>query len=166
MALLHDLDLDDYLVECVSIEPAALTEEYVRLPANVAYWSERHARTREALLRAKAAREHTAARVRLEVRERLTLIMPDGNGGKARAPTEATIEAHITLDPDYQQVKLAELEAEVAQLRVAGILEALRAKRDSLVGLGATVRQEMQLEPRIRDEVRHGRVRTEENREP
>lgn len=132
-----------YSAECVRIEPLAIEEEYIRLPSDLAYWSAELARAIEQSALAKNARELTAAEVAGEKREDLHAL----NG---KAPTVAQVEEAVTTDHRYQKAKHAEITTESRRMEILGTVEAIRAKRDMLISLGAHIRAELQRDPLIR----------------
>lgn len=173
MGRLHDIEVDDYELRCVEVIPETLNEEFVSLSAHIAYWAERRARAYRAYLVAKLERERTVSRLRLTVRETLEAAVeeveetlagprPKKNGGaKKRSVTESMVDARVLTDPDYLAARQVEIDTEVEEMRIAGVLTALAAKRDALVGLGASLRIEMQHEPAIRENARAARLNNE-----
>ncbi len=89
---LEDLDVDEYAIECVDLDPLALEDEFVRLPADLAYWNSRYAHTAAEYQRAKFHREQVAARLHGEVREDLM-----------EQAKKAAFEAHQKAVVDAQQ---------------------------------------------------------------
>ena len=118
----------------------ALEEEFVRLPADIARFNEDYAQAVNELLRAKRHEERTYARVYLEEREKL---------GKR---TEATVKANVELHEDIEQAVMRRIMAEVEKTRLRGVVEALSAKRDSLISIGAALRDERRGPPVIRED--------------
>lgn len=137
-------DPTNYLRECVRIEPMALEEEFVRVPSDLAYWNEEYSKIYQFWLERKMIREQVQAMVQTECRERLEATK---KGGK---PTVGEVENEMLLDTRYQQAKSKEIQAESEKVRLAGVLDALRSKRDMLISLGAHMRAEMQNDPMIR----------------
>ena len=142
---LHDLDMDAYLVDCTTIYPETLQEEYVRLPADLAYWSARFADALREFLRLKLKADRMEAQVRIEHRERLST-----GGGKV---TESMVDAAVETDPRLHEAQDAALVAECEKVRLYGVLDSIRAKRDMLQSLGAQVRAEMEHDPITRARV-------------
>ena len=132
-----------YLDDCVKVEPVALEDEFIRLPGDLAYWSERYADAYEMFLDAKLVRERVYAELTMKHRDRLSLT------SKGRV-TVGEIEAAVILDADYLEAKTNENAAESNKIRMHGIVEALRAKRDMLISVGAHQRAEMDHDPSIR----------------
>jgi hypothetical protein len=149
-------ELAQYLKDCVRIEPLALEEEFVRMPADLAYWNERYAKAVRAHLIAKIDGDRSRAWARQALRIKFT--NPENahmlGGGKV---TEALLESHITVYPSVRAADDAEIEAEAKKIRLHGIIEAIRTKRDMLISLGANMRAEMQNDPMIKNEQREAR---------
>lgn len=141
------VEVEDYLAQSVQIEPLALQEEYVRLPGDVAYWNERYAVALRAHLVLKIDYEKAESRVRIETRE--TMLADTAAKSK---PTESMIDAAVAQDEDLRDLRIKLIEAEVEKVRLHGVLEAVRTKRDMLISLGAHVRQEMDHDPVVREQ--------------
>lgn len=139
----HDLDPDAYLKDCVTIEPLAIQEEYVRIPADMAFWGQRFADTQKAFQLAEQEKKRVRAALYILHRERLT------NEGKV---TEGMIDAHVETDEDYQAVVANLITAEWAMAKTKAARDAVGTKKDMLVSLGAHVRQEMEGDPVIRSQ--------------
>jgi hypothetical protein len=137
-------DTDEFLKESIKIEPLAIQEEFVRMPADLAYWNGRYATALKAHLLAKLRLDETKSKLFMLHRERLL-------AAGARA-TEAQIEAAVETDPEYHQVRLAIIDAEVERSRARGIVEAVTTKRDMLVSLGSHIRTEMEGDIAIRSQ--------------
>lgn len=136
-------DDEEYLAECLKIEPLALSEEFVRLPGDFAYWAGKYASATEDYLKAKARCEHEYARLYLLAGQQV-------NPATSKPYTVEALKSLVEVDDEYQAVKLAEVEAEVTLTKAKNTLEAIRTKRDMAVQLGAQVRQEMQADPLTR----------------
>jgi hypothetical protein len=146
---LHDLSVDQYLAQSVTVEPLQLEEEFVRLPADLAYW---HARAADALREyqmSKLEQDKTEANLRIVVREHII-----ATGGK---PTESQVESGVMLRPEYSEARARTIEAEVDYQRLRGVCEAVRVKRDALVALGQQARAEMS-DPVVRQQVADRKV--------
>ena len=135
-------NLDEYLRECLRIEPLALQEEFVRTPADFAYWNEQYKQALEKYMNAKAERERVFAKVYL-----ISCEKPMPNGKQA---TVDYAKALVEGDPEYRNVYQDEITAEVEVAKLKGVLEAIRTKRDMLIQIGAQVRQELQHDPLVR----------------
>lgn len=168
MAELHDIEVGQYLKDCVDIDPIILEDEFVRLPADLAYWNHQYAQAVKEVQRSKFLREQVGARLHSELREEMmeearaaAQAVVDGDGKKpklkAKAPTIADIEAAGLIHPDYVEAKEREIEAEGNKARLYGIVDAVRTKRDMLIQMGADRRVEMQGDPILREQVRMSR---------
>lgn len=140
--MLHDMEVDKYLHDCVALFPEAIGEEMTRLPADLAYWNARYADVLRAFLKAKLDEDRTFARVAIYCREELA------QSGKV---TEAMVTAAVEKHPDIEAARLATIEAEVEKVRLYGVLDAIRSKRDMLQSLGAQLRVEMEHDPVARE---------------
>src|SRR5688572_3935542 len=130
-----EVDIDQYLAECLRIEPTVIEEEYVRLPGDLAYWNARYSVAYQRWLQAKLERETTEARLSESWRGQL--------GTKPGRVTVGEVEAKVVQDPLYTQARQAENDAESEKVRLWGVMDALRTKKEMLVSLGAHMRLEM-----------------------
>jgi len=135
---LHE-DEDAYAAECVAINPNSLNDEFSRLPADLAYWNSRYAEVYEEYLRAKDISEQTAANAAVVYRGRSTAKV-----------TVAEVEAHVILDDDCTASRADEILAEAKKVKYKGIVDAVLAKKEMLISLGAHVRAEMGGDPSMR----------------
>lgn len=171
MAKLKELDVEDFLAACVTICPEQIQEEFINLPAQLAYWNERYSMASADYLRAKQIREQVEAQLFIQCRNDLLAkaaleAEPDRSdtaGTKTvkrtiKAPSKDAVEAVVGVHPDYIAAKTAENEAEIAKGRMYGVVDAIRTKRDMLISLGAQLRVEMLHDPVIRDRVSSGRM--------
>ena len=154
MGDLNGTEVEDYLVASVQIEPMAMQEEYVRIAPDLAYWNDRYAKVLKSFQIAKLEVETTEARLYIQQRN---AMLDEG-----KKPTEAQINTAVTIDPELREVKMELIMAEVEKVRIAGVCDAVRTKRDMLVSLGATMRAEYASEPSIRAQARDVR-RVREN---
>jgi hypothetical protein len=148
------IEVEQYLKECVKIEPTVIEEEFIRLPADLAHWNEREAVALRAHLTSKIEVDRAYATAQIIERERLAM-----EGGK---PTEARVAAAVELNKDYNEARVRAVEAEVERARLRGVVMAISAKREMLVSLGAHVRKEMESDPVLREQVRANRLQREE----
>lgn len=139
---IEDLDVDGYLADSVEIDPHVINEEFIRIPRDFAYWGHRYAQAYKAQMIAKMERDRTQARLRILVRQSI-----EDSGKK---PTESMVDALVEQEDEWQRSRVAEIEAEAERERLRCLLEALRTKRESLVSLGAHIRQEKEHDPVIR----------------
>ena len=129
-----------------TIEPLQIAEEYVRMPGDLAYWNGQYADAQEGYLRAKLRREEGEARTRLRVRGEAEL--------EGKRVTESHVDALVSTDPDYLAVSEQEIAAEVLKVKVIGVVDAIRAKRDMLISLGAHLRMEQ--DPQVNKDRKRG----------
>jgi len=150
-------DLDNGTAELVEerwrqtlrIDPQALNEEFYRCPNDIAYLAAVHAQAIGLHLRAKARAKRLLGLLRIRARLELETA--------GKKPTESQVDARVDQMPEYQQAQSDEIDAEVARETAKGRVTGIVAKRDMLVQLGANHRQEMQMDPVIRDNKRAGR---------
>ena len=136
------MDFDEnYARESVALDATALDQEFVKYTGDFAYWGSKLASAKQMESLAKLAKETTAADLDASGREALA-------GDKK--PTEGAIAAWITRHPAMQDAEKAVIAATFEVDRVRAVWEAMRAKRDMLVGLGAQQRAEMQHEPTVK----------------
>jgi hypothetical protein len=140
-AKLESLDMDEYLIGCVTVDVQSVTDEYIRLPADLAYWNTILSRQILQYERAKANLRESEARANLEVRERLI-----ESGAKV---TEAVVDARTQLEPALKLARLAYADAVSERKRLEGLVSAINSKREMLISLGATLRKEYVPEPSI-----------------
>lgn len=117
------------VADATTIEPAALTEEFVRAPGDIAHWAGLYTEALEGQLLAEANRKRVKEEALLRIKK-----------SAADKPTEKVLTALVETDPDYQVAVLEEIRADVKKSKVTGILEAVRAKKDILISLGAHLR--------------------------
>lgn len=141
-SIIHGLEIGVQEKRCVDIVPEAIQEEYVRLPADLAYWNARYARALKEFLTAKAGEKQMESMLSIKHRE---LIID--NGGK---PTEKMVENAVNTDPKMIEARNLLVETEVEKARIWGLLDAVRSKKEMLISLGAHVRQEMEGDPMVR----------------
>lgn len=144
-----------YLAECVKIEPTALEEEFIRIPADLSFWNQRYADTYQLWLECKLKRETLYATLYRDKKMDLEnnaqpRTLASGKPGAFKAPSESAIDTEILLDDSYQNARAEEIAAESEKVRLWGIMDALRSKRDMLISIGAHQRAEMQADPSIR----------------
>jgi hypothetical protein len=134
------------VMEAVAIDPLLLEEEFSGIGSRLAYWNEQYAESFRQFLRAKANYDRTEATRYLAIREELD------NGGKK--PTEATVKANVEVDDEVVTARLRLVDCEAEKVRLWGVLDALRAKKDALISLGAHIRAEMGGSPSMREQMR------------
>ena len=138
----NDTDLGEYLRECTQIDDLALDGEFIRVPADLAYWSARYAEAHRAHLLAKHEVDTTHARLHLSIKAEADL-------NKTKM-TVADLDAAVKSHPDYLAAVLDVIDADADRLRLRGSLEAVAAKKDMIQSLGAKLRAEMGADPMVR----------------
>jgi hypothetical protein len=146
-------DLESYLAECIKIDDLALDEEFIRTPADLAFWNARYADALRDYMLAKLEHERTAARLHLTIKAQAE----DGTIPGLRKPTVSDVEAMVTSSPEFQASALALIEADIARQRARGHVDAVATKKDMLQSLGAKLRAEMAGDPAVRGEHRERR---------
>jgi hypothetical protein len=144
-AELGNVEVTQYLKECVTIEPLALEEEFTRVPADLAYWGAAFADAQKAAALAKLNRDQIEAAIDAEVRADAV-----SNGEKV---TEKIVSGRVQADQRMHAVELALIDAEANSSRAKAFCDAVRAKRDMVIALGSQVRAEMQADPSIRNQM-------------
>ncbi len=137
----RDDDLKDQVINTLEIRPEIIQDEFCKVPAAIATWAERHANAIGQSLRAEENRKQMEAALYLEFREEAR------SGGTKK--TEAEIDASVRTDARFVASKRTEIEAEIYRVKMKGMADAVFAKKDMLVSLGAHIRQEMGGHPRI-----------------
>lgn len=140
-------DLEAYRRACVRVEPEAIQDEYVRVPSDLAYWSEMHANCYREWQLAKFTREQEwGAAV-----TRSRAMLSSERGGSGRGPTVDQVDAVAVTDEGFVKAKRDEVYLEAETKRLAGMVDAVRSKRDMLISLGAHIRAEMERDPLIKE---------------
>lgn len=139
--------LQPYLKECVKVDPLDINSEFMRIAADLAFWNAQYAKALERFLTAKARDKFDRARLEPLVRQAII------NAGAK--PTEKQVDAQIEQRDDVQANIRELISAEVEKNYMFGCLDAIRAKKEMLVSLGAQMRAEMQGDPRISEQARH-----------
>lgn len=155
---LNDLPIEDYLKDAIQIVPEALEEEFIRVPADIAYWNERHS---------VALRQHLEAKIERERIQGELLTDPEFaeelEARLGKKPTVDQLKGGMTTSRRYITARLAEASAEAERARLRGCVEAVASKRDMLISLGAHVRLEMQHDPVLRSRMAGLRDMAEHN---
>lgn len=151
-------DPKQYEVECTRIDDFDLQGEYVRVSADLAYWNSRYADAYKTWRESSLTLEQMTASLSMVIRDQLT----SQNKGRV---TVAEVEQWLLATPDYQRLKQSEIDAEYEKVRLNGVVDAIRTKKEMLISLGAHLRAEMGNDPAIRnaryvaDEVVRNRTR-------
>ncbi len=141
MPKINDLEVDDYLYRCVTLDRVHLMEEFTRVSSDMAYWSRNYALAHREYLRSKLLLTRARALAYAEARALLV-----AQYGKA---TQKDIDASVASHDRVQEAEAAMVEAEFNRECLKGNVEAVRSKRDMLITVGAHIRAEMSGSPRI-----------------
>lgn len=138
-------DPDEYLRECVRIDDFDIQAEYIRLPADLAYWNSRYADAYRDWNSSKLELDMLCSTLSLAIRDELI------NQAKGGRVTLAEVEQVLHTTPQYRDAKQKEILAEADKARLYGVVDAIRAKKEMLISLGAHIRLEMGNDPLIRN---------------
>lgn len=133
----------DYAQKCVVLDITNLQGEFVKYTADLAYWGQQVAEAKHQEALAKQQRDIQAADLDTLAREAL---MGD------KKPTEAMVNGWVTRHPVMAQAEADLIVATFELDKMKAVYDALRSKRDMLVGLGAQQRAEMQHDPAVKVE--------------
>ena len=139
--MVRDMEMGKYEKDCSDIIPEAVQEEFVRVPADLAYWNAKYAVALRVFLKAKTYEKQLEALLSIEHREVLL------KNGKA---TEKAVEQVVNSDERMVEARNSLIDAEVNKVHVWGILDAIRTKKEMLISLGAHIRQEMGDDPTVK----------------
>lgn len=139
---------DEELEDVFDIDPLNLQEAFCEVPAHLAYWSNQYALRYRKAAAAKANEKQVAAAYREVARDRALALR-----GKA---TEGDVAAQLEQVDEVQTARDETIEAEYEKVRVFGIVDAIRSKKEMLISVGAHVRAEMDHDPSIRSRNRVG----------
>jgi len=137
------------VLDQMRINPLALDEGFTKIAVQLATHNERYYEALKAHLAAKAELDRVWATLYLSIREELNEA-----GEKV---TEAMLKAKVDAHADYFDARMRAVAAEAEKARLWGVLDALRAKKDALISLGANARAEMSGMPHLRGERRGAR---------
>lgn len=129
-AMIHDMQVDAFLAECLNVETEVLAEHMRRLPGHTAYWNAQAAEAGRKFEQATRERHELRARLRQHLRATMAKATVDGV-----ADALETNEEYVAA-----QEKCIALEAEM--LKAQGFAKAVDAKRSMLQALGGLVRAE------------------------
>lgn len=140
---------EDLLRAAIDIDENLITEEYQRLPGDLAYYNAQLAQATRAYLAAKRAVEKTEARLTLKYGHSSEAhLKPEG----WKKPNDAIVDALVQEDEEMEVAAQLLIEAEAERARLIGVVEAVRAKREMIVSLGAHLRIELQGDPILREQ--------------
>lgn len=155
MPKISDWDVTDYLYDSVNIDEANIDEEMRRVGANMAYWNKRYGDAITAKLNTKLQAKIAESGAR---KRALTALQLDGE-----KTTDAAISAKAQEDEIWIAAQEAANEAEGLAAEIRGYADAVAAKKDMLMSLGAKLRREMEGDPVMRERHRHWREQREQN---
>lgn len=137
----NTVNKDAFLRECVEIDPAQLNDEFIRIPGDLAYWSNAYAA---------ASRDAAVAKLDYErAWAQLYLTLKAENAGNKGATVD-WLKAACDNDPDVYDAQLLMIEKEAEKVRLRGMVDAVIAKKDMVQSLGAKLREEMRGDPTLR----------------
>lgn len=140
----------DYLKECLELSPVAIQAEFCRMASDVAFWNEEYRKVYKTFWVKKVEFERLESRLSLETR-----TMLENADSKTRV-TEALVESTMKAgSQEWIKGRLELVEADCERVKLLGILESLRDKKDMLVSLGAHLREEMAGDPMLKTHMRN-----------
>jgi hypothetical protein len=138
-------DPDQYLKDCTEILPEAIHEEYVRLSADLAHWNARYAG---------AVKDFLSAKVEADILERELYPVIRAQLEQAGKVTEKMVDAALAQSEAWTEAQRLKASTEAEKLRLYGVLDSVRAKKDMIISLGAHLRSEMEGDPVLREQSR------------
>lgn len=134
----------EFIRTSTSIDHLNLNEEFIRVPGDVAYWGEQHAKAIRAHHEAKNAEEEVRAGLWEQAKMR-------AEAGSKTKPTQKDISSIIDRQDAMKEAKAQVILTEFRKECVKGWLDAVRAKREMLVTIGANMREEMRHDLKVRE---------------
>lgn len=132
------------VARATSIEPVAIQEEYAAVPSDLHRWCRILADADHALGVAEQGEKD------FENDERVRLI-EEADKAEEKPPSEDRLKAKVRAAAGYKAACRAAIEARKTKAYCFAVVEAIRAKKDMLVSLGADLRAEAERELIIRD---------------
>lgn len=129
-----------------NINSLQLEDEFTKLPSKLAYYNALHAAATKVEGLAKVKLGRLEADLYVEVREGMEL------DPKITRVTEKMVDMAVSRHPTLHDAQADYFEIRRKKNVLAGYCDALRAKKDMLIQLGAHVRAEMERDPSIRGE--------------
>lgn len=139
---LKEIGAEQFLIECVDIDPIEIDEEFLRQPADLAYWHERYAQAVRRQLDAKHSVPQAEAEMYIDIRDNLI---------PGEKMTEPNIKAHVATSQKVIDAQAELSKAESEKQRCKGYAEAVASKGNMLQSIGAKLRIEMR-DPAVREE--------------
>lgn len=125
-----------------NIDSTQIEEEFIRLPGDLASLSELHVEAAESAEYADLALEILEARATAEIREHAKLM-----GDNA---TVNFLSSKLKLRPDWQSAKRESIARRAEEARAKAMVNAVIAKREMLISLGAHIRAQLMGDPTTR----------------
>lgn len=135
-----DDSFESYMKDSVDIDDMDLDNEFIRVSSDLSYWYSKLADATESYQHAKFVREQVHARVYSEKKKFLHESYMDK---KVKPPTVQDIESSVILDEEFSISKEKEIDAESFKLKIYGIVEAVKSKKDMLIQIGANRRADI-----------------------
>lgn len=138
---------DKEIDRAVNIEPTAIQEEYSALPGDLHYWAAQVSDRNEVLDNLEDDLRAFEARTELH-------IITEATKAGVKPPPEAVRQAQVRVDPFWKLTVRAISKARRDKADAQAVLDAIKAKKEMLISLGATQRLELEREALIRDRQR------------
>lgn len=135
--------------EAVAVDPLSIDDEFASLPGQIVRYNNLFSDAMKTLLLAEAAEDRMWAKMYILHRE-------ESRDEKAKI-TETEIKSLIESSKEWQRVHDAVIDAKIEKQRLHGVLDALSAKRDALISIGAKMRAELAGQPHLREMTRTAR---------
>ncbi len=155
MKSIHDQEFDDYMVDCVVIDEANVTDEFCRVAADRAYWGSELSQAIENELMAKLTVDGAKGDLKNSEAKAYLAVKLEYEGAKKPPGVDHT-NALVEVDENVSEAQRTLMAARGALVmastekeRIHGIVTAIDMKRDMLISLGAHLRKEMVGEPSI-----------------
>lgn len=138
-------ETDAEIRRAVNTEPTAIQEEYCAVPADIHRWAGIVAERDEVL-------DVAEAELKIHEAEEAKKIVDSVPAGE-KVPGEGVRQDRVRAGKGYRERVMAVARARRGKAEAMAVLEAVRAKRELLVSLGADIRQQIELAdgPTIRD---------------
>lgn len=135
-------EFDQQVDELLGVDEANINTHYAKIASELGYWGRMYASVYREWRLAKLQKQRLEAALKQGKRAELEMAR-----GKV---TIDQVEAAVVADPQMQECENAEVEAEFEKLNVGAVVDALSAKKEMLISLGAHMRAEMGGDPSIR----------------
>jgi len=126
--------------------------EYIQLPSILARWGSERVALAKAQRLAELDLEVVKASAKKTAKEaRLAEVEAAGKDSKLKPLSEDAADDAVTLSAEYRQARLRVIDATERKEQAQVMVDAVAAKKDMLVSLGADLRAEKEADPSIRD---------------